>query len=151
MAVTAIIYTIFGTIAYLVIINLIKQFDVFYGIVNWIKRNRISGSYVYFSCIFFVPHIIFTFQSTMPEFRWHDHSRFREIIYKKYCRISNIALTGFIFSLSIEIVQMFGRGSTDINDMITNTVEASLRYFIYKLFVKFMKEEIHEKFRQDNF
>ena len=29
---------------------------------------------------FFRSRIIFTFQSSMPEFRWHDHSRFREII-----------------------------------------------------------------------
>lgn len=47
MAVTAIIYTVFGTIAYLVIINLIKQFDVFYSIVNWIERNRIIGFFAY--------------------------------------------------------------------------------------------------------
>ena len=38
------------------------------------KREKLDFS------IFFVPHIIFTFQSTMPEFSWHDHSRFREII-----------------------------------------------------------------------
>jgi hypothetical protein len=29
---------------------------------------------------FFRSRIIFTFQSSMPEFCWHDHSRFREII-----------------------------------------------------------------------
>lgn len=72
---------------------------------------------------------------------------FLPLLYKKYCRISNIALTGFLFSLSIEIVQMFGRGSTDINDLITNTVGTGLGYFIYKSFVKLMQEEVHEKFQ----
>nr|DAM41268.1 MAG TPA: hypothetical protein [Caudoviricetes sp.] len=39
-----------------------------------------SDSYVYFLRSFFRSRIIFTFQSSMPEFCWHDHSRFREII-----------------------------------------------------------------------
>ncbi len=33
-----------------------------------------------FSCNFFVPRTVFTFQSTSPEFHWHDHSRFRKIM-----------------------------------------------------------------------
>ena len=35
----------------------------------------------YFLRSFFRSRIIFTFQSSMPEFCWHDHSRFREIIH----------------------------------------------------------------------
>ncbi len=46
MAVTAILYAIFGIAAYLVIINLLKQFDVC-SIVNWIERNRIIGFWAY--------------------------------------------------------------------------------------------------------
>lgn len=65
---------------------------------------------------------------------------FLPLLYKKYSRISNIALTGFLFSLSIEIVQMFGRGLTDINDLITNTAGASLGYFIYKWFIRIVRK-----------
>ena len=30
--------------------------------------------------VFFAPQTIFTFQGSLPEFRWHDQSEFREII-----------------------------------------------------------------------
>lgn len=74
---------------------------------------------------------------------------FLPLLYKKYSRISNIALTGFLFSLSIEIVQMFGRGSTDINDLITNTIGASLGYFIYKWFMRIARKEVLAKFQNN--
>ena len=35
---------------------------------------------------------------------------FLPLLYKKYQHIKNVILTGFLFSLSIEIVQMFGWG-----------------------------------------
>ena len=60
---------------------------------------------------------------------------------------STVALTGFLFSLSIEIVQMFGRGATDINDLITNTVGACLGFFIYQLLNKLIPKEICGKFQ----
>lgn len=63
------------------------------------------------------------------------------LLYKKYNRISNVALTGFLFSLSIEIVQMFGRGSTDINDLISNTIGACLGYFVFKSFSKILQKK----------
>lgn len=72
---------------------------------------------------------------------------FLPLLYKKYNRISNIALTGFLFSLSIEIVQMFGRGATDINDLITNTLGACLGYLIYKLLHRLIRKEAHSKFQ----
>ena len=43
--------------------------------LNIVQAMFISHAY------FFVPPIIVTFQSTMPGFRWHDYSRFREIIF----------------------------------------------------------------------
>ena len=49
---------------------------------------------------------------------------FLPLLYRKYSRLGSIASIGFLFSLSIEIVQMFGRGATDINDLITNTAGA---------------------------
>lgn len=71
---------------------------------------------------------------------------FLPLLYKKYNRISSVGLTGFLFSLFIEIVQMFGRGSTDINDLITNTLGACLGYVIYKLLAKQNKKELCRKF-----
>ena len=72
---------------------------------------------------------------------------FLPLLYKKYSHISTVALTGFLFSLSIEIVQMFGRGATDINDLITNTVGACLGFFIYQLLNKLIPKEICGKFQ----
>ncbi len=57
---------------------------------------------------------------------------FLPMLYKKYDRFANIAFAGFLMSLSIEIVQMFGFGTTDINDLITNTVGACLGYTVYR-------------------
>lgn len=74
---------------------------------------------------------------------------FLPLLYKKYSHISSVALTGFLFSLSIEIVQMFGRGSTDINDLITNTAGACLGYFIYKLLSKLTRKELRRKFQSN--
>ena len=72
---------------------------------------------------------------------------FLPLLYKKYSHISTVALTSFLFSLSIEIVQMFGRGATDINDLITNTVGACLGFFIYQLLNKLIPKEICGKFQ----
>lgn len=74
---------------------------------------------------------------------------FLPLLYKKYNRISSVVLTAFLFSLSIEIVQMFGRGATDINDLITNTVGACLGYYIFRLLFKPTRKELHRKFQAD--
>lgn len=58
---------------------------------------------------------------------------FLPALYGKYDKIGKIALTGFLISLSIIIVQMFGYGATDINDLITNTVGTCLGGCIYTL------------------
>ena len=72
---------------------------------------------------------------------------FLSLLYEKYNKINRIAFTGFLFSISIEIVQMFGMGSTDINDLITNTVGTCLGYCIYKLLTKIAQKELCEKFQ----
>lgn len=72
---------------------------------------------------------------------------FLPMLYKKYNRISRIALTGFLLSLTIEIIQMFGMGASDINDIITNTVGACLGYYVFKLLFKFTKKESGRKLR----
>lgn len=55
-----------------------------------------------------------------------------------------------IIEESIEIVQMFGRGATDINDLITNTVGACLGFFIYQLLSKLASKELCRKFQSYN-
>lgn len=72
---------------------------------------------------------------------------FLPLLYKKYSRIGSVVLTGFLFSLTIEIIQMFGRGATDINDLITNTAGACLGYFVYKLLFRRAKKGLNRKFR----
>ena len=58
---------------------------------------------------------------------------FISILYGKYDKLSRIALAGFLISLSIEILQMFCFGSSDINDLMTNTAGACAGFGIYKL------------------
>ena len=47
--------------------------------------------------------------------------------------MKTVALTGFLFSLAVEIVQMFGWGSSDINDLMTNTAGACIGFLVYCL------------------
>lgn len=72
---------------------------------------------------------------------------FLPLLYRRYNRIGSVALTGFLFSLSIELVQMFGRGATDINDLITNTAGACLGYVLYTLLSKPLRKELRGKFQ----
>jgi glycopeptide antibiotics resistance protein len=72
---------------------------------------------------------------------------FLPLLYEKYNNISRVAFTGFLFSISIEIVQMFGMGTTDINDLITNTIGTCLGYCIYKLLKKMTQKELCDKFQ----
>ena len=67
---------------------------------------------------------------------------FLPILYKNYDGIGKIALAAFLISLSIEIVQMFGFGKTDINDLITNTAGACLSYGIYRGLCKGIPESV---------
>lgn len=59
-------------------------------------------------------------------------------------------LTGFLFSLSIEIIQMFGWGATDINDLIINTVGACLGYLIYYLLSKILPINFRKRLQSEN-
>ena len=58
---------------------------------------------------------------------------FLPLLYKKYHCMKTVALTGFLFSLAVEFVQMFDWGSSDINDLITNTVGACIGFWVYCL------------------
>ena len=66
---------------------------------------------------------------------------FLPLLYKEYKTIGKVTLAGFILSLSIELVQLFGRGATDINDLITNVIGTIIGYAIYKLFYKLIGDK----------
>lgn len=72
---------------------------------------------------------------------------FLPMLYKWYDRIGRAALTGLLLSFSVEFVQMFGCGSTDINDLITNTAGACIGYYIFKLLSKYVRNEWRETFQ----
>lgn len=72
---------------------------------------------------------------------------FIPLLYRKYHRIGRVAFTGFLLSLTIEFIQMFGRGATDVNDLITNTVGACLGYLIYKFLSKADRKGLCKKFQ----
>lgn len=72
---------------------------------------------------------------------------FLPLLYGKYDRISRTAAAGFGLSLSVEIIQMFGRGATDVNDLITNTAGACLGYFMYRLLASKVQKQLTGQFR----
>lgn len=75
---------------------------------------------------------------------------FLPLLYRKYDAPGKIVLSGFLFSLLIEIVQMFGRGSTDINDLITNTLGACLGFLLYRCLSKMVPKTICRQIRARN-
>ena len=74
---------------------------------------------------------------------------FLPLLYKKFDKMGKIALAGFLISASVEVVQMFGCGATDINDLITNTVGACLGFCIYKMLWRIIPESYLEKIQVD--
>lgn len=70
---------------------------------------------------------------------------FLPLLYKKFHCMKTVALTGFLFSLSVEITQMFGWGSSDINDLMTNTVGTCLGFVIYCLSTRIMPTKIRKQ------
>lgn len=56
---------------------------------------------------------------------------FLPVLYERFDSFKPVVLTGFLISLSVEIIQMFGCGATDINDLITNTSGTCLGFCVY--------------------
>lgn len=75
---------------------------------------------------------------------------FLPMLYKKFNRINRVILMGLLFAVFIEIVQMFGMGITDINDLITNTVGTCLGFYIYKLLSRLFRKEYCEKIQTNS-
>ena len=58
---------------------------------------------------------------------------FLPLLYERFGRLRKVAVIGFLVSLSVEIAQIFGTGTSDINDLITNTFGTCLGYGIFSL------------------
>lgn len=62
-------------------------------------------------------------------------------IWDNFRNLKSIIFTSFIFSLSIELSQLLNRRTTDIDDLMMNTLGGILGYFIWKLFFYIFKIE----------
>lgn len=69
-------------------------------------------------------------------------------IWPQFRSIKKVALTGFFFSLAIEISQLLNGRLADINDLIMNTLGAILGYLIHNALFKIweVRNEYMEKF-----
>ena len=72
---------------------------------------------------------------------------FLPLLYDSFDRIGKTAAAGFLISLSVEVAQMFGSGTTDINDLITNTAGACLGYGLYRLLCRAVPQSRIRKIR----
>ena len=70
---------------------------------------------------------------------------FLPILYAEFDGIRQIALCAFALSLAIELMQMFGLGITDVNDLMTNTAGACLGFFLYRAIRKRTEQKTKPK------
>lgn len=63
---------------------------------------------------------------------------FLRLLYSRYKSYRRVAAYGLCFSLYIEIVQMFGFGLTDINDLLMNTLGAVMGALLGRIAVKLL-------------
>ena len=75
---------------------------------------------------------------------------FLPLLYRKCHCMKIVAQTGFLFSLAVEFFQMFGWGSSDINDLITNTAGACIGFWLYHLLSKIMATDLKNKLQSRN-
>lgn len=62
-------------------------------------------------------------------------------IRKKRADFISITAAGFAFSLLIESSQLLNHRSTDIDDLLMNTIGAILGFALYKIWIRFVKKE----------
>lgn len=61
------------------------------------------------------------------------------LTWKKYRKLSKTVIAGFVFSLSIELCQLFNRRQTDIDDVLMNVLGTILGFGIWFIFNKLFK------------
>ncbi len=71
-------------------------------------------------------------------------------LWRTFDGLKQTALTGFLLSLGIELLQVFGLGITDINDLITNTLGTILGYGLFCLVQHLMKPETRKKWQMES-
>lgn len=68
------------------------------------------------------------------------------LIWPQCRKLSSTVLLGFQFSLMIELLQLFNRRATDIDDLLMNTIGASVGFVLWLLYQKLFKttpKQIH--------
>ncbi|MBR4865861.1 MAG: VanZ family protein [Clostridia bacterium] len=75
---------------------------------------------------------------------------FLPFLYRSFRPMKTVAFTGFLLSFSVETLQMFGWGKTDINDLITNTLGACFGYWLYYLLSKCLPYHVKNQFHAQN-
>lgn len=68
------------------------------------------------------------------------------LIWKEYDNLLRTTITGFFFSIGIELCQLLNRRATDIDDLIMNTLGAMIGWGIWKGF----SQLIHLKYARRN-
>ncbi|WP_061995147.1 VanZ family protein [Clostridium sp. ATCC 25772] len=62
-------------------------------------------------------------------------------LWRKYDKVFYIFISGFSFSMFIEITQLLNNRSTDVDDLILNTIGGLIGYGIYKISVRIIKSK----------
>ena len=62
------------------------------------------------------------------------------LIWKQCRKLSSTVLLGFQFSLMIELLQLFNRRATDVDDLMMNTVGALVGFLIWLLYQKLFRK-----------
>ncbi len=87
----------------------------FQGEINLIILNRYRYDYL-LNILLFIPLGVLT-----------------PYIWKEYRKFYKTIILGLLLSISIEIIQLFNYRSTDINDIITNTIGTLIGYLLFKI------------------
>lgn len=64
---------------------------------------------------------------------------FLPLLWRDYASMKKTVLTGLFLSLAVELLQMFGLGITDINDLITNTAGTLAGFCLFQLLSRSMQ------------
>jgi len=58
-------------------------------------------------------------------------------------KLKYTVLSGFSFSLLIELSQLFNNRRTDVDDLITNTLGTLIGYLLFSVFIRVTKRKVH--------
>lgn len=101
--------------------------------INWIPFNDFTFSNIIgmiLNVVLFVP-----FGGFLP------------IYFKKFRKVQNTVIAGFLMSLFIEVLQLFTFRATDVDDLLMNTIGALAGYGIARLIIG--KKESNEENNKD--